>query len=899
MADPAETDWQRIIGDRDVKITQDDRVAAEQRFRALNNRAPTPADAVALTALQREVAQNKFDETLDAAVAAHPLADAAILKSLLYQESDLNGKEGVNPFGYAGIAQLGEAEARAAGLTVNEHFDDRLDPLKAIGAAAFTLERKDMALQHAFKSYGQPAGDERLKFDLAAYNGGEGTIGIAMHLAYEKGLKQAEASGLSGDAATAAAQKYATVFDNLLEPKNDISQFPLYQAADVALGKYGCDPNEKYHEISQYADDIVTRARQDTGPQLASPGGTSLDVSEAAMAATSGSRLLEHGARGTDVAAAQRELGIHADGDFGPKTEQAVREFQKSHELAADGVIGAQTRAALDKSREAPNGQQTPRVHLNGVQTTLQEIGNDVRAFEQFTVGAEKTLANDVKHWIPEASAVPEAGREPRPAAQDRAAMSLGDQELVNSRIADVAGKLYGMSTHDAQTHHSELENGNLACAYSVNKVLETALGRTYGGANTESVPSVMADLERHGKEIPAADVQPGDIAIKLPSHGESHGHIGIVTQGGPDPVILNNSSSRGSFTNQDTPAQFSYNYVTHKQQDQVVYLRIDPNSVDLDKLRETPIPEKLLGPDNAPPIGALPIRARAPEPTQQGKPAAPEVSSLPAWHLSGETRNGILVESKSVLDQKNALLQLAIDGAKNGHTPGFAFTATPGESKQTVEMQNQFLDRAVAMHLPPTERAAFCKENGIDLGPEITGQKGADGKPVESPTELEAKNAKLQKAIVLAQHGIVDSHPFKTDGKESPEAVKAQNELLQAAIRENLPASQAREANAQEPATRKEQLDSAIEKFNAENSNRPLPAAREASDWDKSRPLAGTMLELGKDEFAVNLGRGSYAYVESNQLASAPPAPNTYVEIGRNGSVNGEREIAMTQPGR
>jgi hypothetical protein len=255
-------------------------------------------------------------------------------------------------------------------------------------------------------------------------------------------------------------------------------------------------------------------------------------------------------------------------------------------------------------------------------------------------------------------------------------------------------------------------------------------------------------------------------------------------------------------------------------------------------------------------------------------------------------------VESAAVLEQKNALLQLAIEGAKNGQSPAFAFTATHGESKQTVQMQNQFMDRAVAMHLPLADRDAFCKEKGIELGPEITGQKGADGKPIESAAELEAKNAKLQKAIVLAQHGIIDNHLFKGDGKESAETVRAQNELLQAAIRENLPASQAREAGGQE-ATRKEQLDSAIEKFNSENPNRPLPAAREASDWDKSRPLAGTMLELGKDAYAVNLGRGSYAYVESNQLASAPPAPNTYVELGRDGSVNGEREFAITQPGR
>jgi hypothetical protein len=180
-------------------------------------------------------------------------------------------------------------------------------------------------------------------------------------------------------------------------------------------------------------------------------------------------------------------------------------------------------------------------------------------------------------------------------------AATPGDQMLVNSRIAEAAEKLRGMSTRDAQTHHPELENGNVACAYSVNKILETALGRTYG-ENREYVPSLMADLRRNGHEIAAADVQPGDIAIKLPSHGERHGHIGVVTRGGASPYILNNSSSHGSLTREDSPAAFSRNDVTGRDEDQVIYIRIDPRSVDLAYVRATSIPERVLGPDNAPP---------------------------------------------------------------------------------------------------------------------------------------------------------------------------------------------------------------------------------------------------------------------------------------------------------
>jgi len=50
---------------------------------------------------------------------------------------------------------------------------------------------------------------------------------------------------------------------------------------------------------------------------------------------------------GGGVLALQRALGVSADGDFGPITEQAVESFQSAHGLAIDGVVGPATRAAL------------------------------------------------------------------------------------------------------------------------------------------------------------------------------------------------------------------------------------------------------------------------------------------------------------------------------------------------------------------------------------------------------------------------------------------------------------------------------------------------------------------------------------------------------------------------
>jgi peptidoglycan DL-endopeptidase CwlO len=53
------------------------------------------------------------------------------------------------------------------------------------------------------------------------------------------------------------------------------------------------------------------------------------------------------GSRGIAVAAAQRLVGVPADGIFGPRTLRAVYRFQRRHGLQPDGLVGARTRRAL------------------------------------------------------------------------------------------------------------------------------------------------------------------------------------------------------------------------------------------------------------------------------------------------------------------------------------------------------------------------------------------------------------------------------------------------------------------------------------------------------------------------------------------------------------------------
>lgn len=58
-------------------------------------------------------------------------------------------------------------------------------------------------------------------------------------------------------------------------------------------------------------------------------------------------RVLQVGCSGDDVKHLQAAVGVAADGVFGTLTKSGVFTFQRTHGLAPDGVVGAQTCAAL------------------------------------------------------------------------------------------------------------------------------------------------------------------------------------------------------------------------------------------------------------------------------------------------------------------------------------------------------------------------------------------------------------------------------------------------------------------------------------------------------------------------------------------------------------------------
>jgi putative chitinase len=75
--------------------------------------------------------------------------------------------------------------------------------------------------------------------------------------------------------------------------------------------------------------------------------------------------VLKMESKGSSVEELQRKLDglgyrdangnrMKTDGDFGQKTEEAVKSFQRAHGLQADGVVGDGTRAALAKAERTP-----------------------------------------------------------------------------------------------------------------------------------------------------------------------------------------------------------------------------------------------------------------------------------------------------------------------------------------------------------------------------------------------------------------------------------------------------------------------------------------------------------------------------------------------------------------
>lgn len=111
-------------------------------------------------------------------------------------------------------------------------------------------------------------------------------------------------------------------------------------------------------------------------------------------------RNLRKGMEGDDVVVLQKALTGHgytlnADGKFGPVTEKAVLDFQKSRGLVEDGIVGIKTLTQLGMVKAPDPTPVTPELRLSWGPSRAS--GPAVRVLP----GPEKVLGFDISHYQP------------------------------------------------------------------------------------------------------------------------------------------------------------------------------------------------------------------------------------------------------------------------------------------------------------------------------------------------------------------------------------------------------------------------------------------------------------------------------------------------------------------
>lgn len=97
-------------------------------------------------------------------------------------------------------------------------------------------------------------------------------------------------------------------------------------------------------------------------------------------------KLLKYGDRGKEVEELQKILKKYGydigrtgiDGIFGKRTEQAVKEFQKDEGLKTDGIVGPETRKALENRKKFPGRflrYQLPYMRGKDVKAVQRKVG--------------------------------------------------------------------------------------------------------------------------------------------------------------------------------------------------------------------------------------------------------------------------------------------------------------------------------------------------------------------------------------------------------------------------------------------------------------------------------------------------------------------------------------------